>query len=239
MKTQHHSDLIEKLACLVAVAGVSVLIGFPVGAQNPGGAVNPHPSIFNEPPYNRSRSTPSAPQGTPSDNGTTTTPSTPSTPNETTTTPSTPSTPNESTTGSQDNIVAVAASNSSFKTLSAALSAAGLTQTLEGKGPFTIFAPTDQAFAQLPPNTLQQLLQPQNKDLLVKILTYHVIPGKITSNNLKSGQVETVEGSPLQVTVGNSGVMVDNAKVIKADIPASNGVIHAIDQVMLPRDLQK
>lgn len=212
MKIQHHTDLIKKLAGLVGVAGVSVLIGFPAGAQQQGGVLNPHPSIFNEPPYNRSRST----QQTPG------------------TTPSTPSS-----TGAQSgDVVAVAASNGSFNTLTAALKAAGLDKTLSGTGPFTVFAPTDQAFAALPPSALQQLLQPQNKDLLVKILSYHVVPGKVQSSDLKPGDVETVEGSPMTVKIGNSGVMVNNAKVLQPDIQASNGVIHVIDHVMLPRDLQ-
>ncbi len=212
MKIQHHTDLIKKLAGLVGVAGVSVLIGFPAGAQQQGGALNPHPSIFNEPPYNRGGGT----QQTPG------------------TTPSTPSS-----TGTQSgNIVDVAASNGSFNTLTAALKAAGLDRTLSGTGPFTVFAPTDKAFAALPPSALQQLLQPQNKDLLVKILTYHVVPGKVQSSDLKPGDVETVEGSPVTIKVGNSGVMVNNAKVLQPDIQAINGVIHVIDHVMLPRDLQ-
>jgi len=225
MKIQHHTALFEKLAAsLLGVAAASILIGFPAGAQNSGGA-NPHPSIFNEPPYNRGGSTQPTPEGTPSNNGSTATPTTPSA--------------DQSPTGTQSNtIVAVAAANGSFKTLTTALQAAGLDKTLEGKGPFTVFAPTDQAFAALPPVALQQLLKPENKDLLVKILTYHVVPGEITSSNLKSGEVQTVEGSPIQVKVGNGGVMVNNANVIKADVSASNGVIHVIDQVMLPRDLQ-
>ncbi len=216
MKIQHHSSLLKKLAGLIGAAGVSIAIAFPAGAQNTGGAVNPHPSIFNEPPYNRSgrtQPTPGVTPSTPSDNG--------------------------STTQTQSgNVVDVAASNGSFKTLTAALKAAGLDKTLAGAGPFTVFAPTDQAFAALPQDALQQLLQPQNKDLLVKILTYHVVPGKVQSSDLKSGDVQTVEGSPVTLNVGNSGVMVNKAKVLQADIQASNGVIHVIDRVMLPRDLQ-
>ena len=217
IQIQHHTDLLKKLAGLMGVLGASVLIGFPVGAQQQGGGVNPRPSIFNEPPYNHSGST----QPTPG------------------TTPSMPSTPSSGGAGTQSgNVVAVAASNGSFNTLTAALKAAGLDKTLSGSGPFTVFAPTDKAFAALPPDALQQLLQPQNRDLLVKILTYHVVPGKVQSSDLKAGDVETVEGSPVTIKVGNSGVMVNNSKVLQADIPASNGVIHVIDQVMLPRDLQ-
>jgi uncharacterized surface protein with fasciclin (FAS1) repeats len=215
MKIQHRGNLIKKLVGLIGVTGVSVVIAFPVGAQNPGGAVNPHPSIFNEPPYNRSGSTQSTPGIT----------------------PSTPS-DNRSMTGTvSGNVVAVAASNGSFKTLTAALKAAGLDKTLAGAGPFTVFAPTDQAFAALPPDALQKLLQPQNKDLLVKILTYHVVQGKVQSSTLKSGDIETVEGSPVTINVGNTGVMVNKAKVVQAGIRASNGVIYVIDRVMLPRDL--
>lgn len=210
MKIKHHS------VCLGVVAAIA-LIGFPAGAQKSGGgSLNPRPSIFNEPPYKGGGSTPA----------------------NNTTTPTTPSS-NQPTNGTQSNtVVAVAAAKGSFKTLTMALAAAGLDKTLEEKGPFTIFAPTDQAFATLPPATLQQLLKPENKDLLVKILTYHVVSGRITSTNLKTGEVPTLEGSPLQVKVSQGGVMINNANVTEADIMASNGIIHAIDQVMLPPDLQ-
>ncbi len=217
MKTQQHINTLKKVATsMLGVAAASVLIGSPAGAQN-SGVLNPRPSIFNEPPYNKSGS--SQP-----DSGSMTTPSTPST---------------DSTTEAESStIVGVAAANGSFKILTAALKAAGLDKTLEGKGPFTVFAPTDEAFNALPADALNKLLQPEHKDLLIKILTYHVVSGKVTSNQLKSGPVTTVEGSPLVVKVSKSGVIVNNAKVIKADIPASNGVIHVIDRVMLPRDLQ-
>jgi uncharacterized surface protein with fasciclin (FAS1) repeats len=134
--------------------------------------------------------------------------------------------------------VALAASNDSFKTLTAALKAAGLTETLSGKGPFTIFAPTDAAFAALPQDALQELLKPENKDILVKILSYHVVPGNVASTDLKSGEVKTVEGGPVNVQVDSAkGVTVNDAKVVQPDIKASNGVIHAIDKVILPPDL--
>jgi uncharacterized surface protein with fasciclin (FAS1) repeats len=134
--------------------------------------------------------------------------------------------------------VALAASNDSFKTLTAALKAAGLTETLSGKGPFTVFAPTDAAFAALPQDALQELLKPENKDILVKILSYHVVPGNVTSSDLKSGEVKTVEGGAVNVQVDAAkGVVVNDAKVVQPDIKASNGVIHAIDKVMLPPDL--
>jgi uncharacterized surface protein with fasciclin (FAS1) repeats len=134
--------------------------------------------------------------------------------------------------------VALAAANDSFKTLTAALKAAGLTETLSGQGPFTVFAPTDAAFAQLPQDALQELLKPENKDILVKILTYHVVPGNVTSGDLKPGEVKTVEGGAVNVQADPAkGVSVNDASVVQPDIKASNGVIHAIDKVMLPPDL--
>jgi uncharacterized surface protein with fasciclin (FAS1) repeats len=178
-------------------------------------------------------------------------------------------------------IVDVASANDSFKTLTAALKAAGLTEALSGDGPFTVFAPTDAAFAALPKGVVESLLKPENKALLVKILTYHVVPGKVLSTDLKAGQVESLEGSPIVVKLAEatppkstttkldptkpapavtadpakvgdaaktmaapkaapmSHIMVNQAKVKIADVAASNGVIHAIDQVILPPDLMK
>lgn len=130
-------------------------------------------------------------------------------------------------------IVEIAASSDSFKTLTAALKAAGLVEVLSGKGPFTVFAPTDEAFAALPKGTLENLLKPENKATLVKILTYHVVSGKVLSTDLKSGKVPTVEGRDVTIKVGKA-VTVNNAQVVKADIKASNGVIHVIDKVLLP-----
>ncbi|MGI9415003.1 MAG: fasciclin domain-containing protein [Hyphomicrobiales bacterium] len=129
---------------------------------------------------------------------------------------------------------AVAAGN--FKTLVAAVQAAGLVDTLKGKGPFTVFAPTDEAFAKLPAGTVEDLLKPENKEKLVGILTYHVIPGKVMSSDIagKKSDVATVQGSKLSVDA-TSGVKVDNASVVTADIEASNGVIHVIDTVVLPQ----
>ncbi len=131
-------------------------------------------------------------------------------------------------------IVQIASTNGSFKTLTAALKAAGLIGTLSSPGPFTVFAPTDAAFAALPKGTVEKLLRPENKAMLVKILTYHVVSGEALSTSLKSGNVKTVEGRSVMVKVGTRGVMVNNAKVVKADIKASNGVIHVIDKVLLP-----
>ncbi|MCY7323980.1 MAG: fasciclin domain-containing protein [Phormidesmis sp. CAN_BIN36] len=135
---------------------------------------------------------------------------------------------------SEKTIVQIASTNGSFKTLTAALKAAGLVSTLSTPGPFTVFAPTDAAFAALPKATVEKLLKPENKAMLVKILTYHVVSGEVLSTSLQSGNVKTVEGSPVMVKVGTRGVMVNNAKVVKADIRASNGVIHVIDKVILP-----
>jgi uncharacterized surface protein with fasciclin (FAS1) repeats len=127
--------------------------------------------------------------------------------------------------------VAVAAGN--FTTLVAAVTAAGLVETLSGPGPFTVFAPTDEAFAALPAGVLDALLLPENKALLVKILTYHVVPGMVMAADVTDGDVATVEGQTVKLsTMG--GVTVNGAKVIAADVAASNGVIHAIDAVILP-----
>lgn len=134
---------------------------------------------------------------------------------------------------SEGNIVEIATAAGSFKTLTAALEATGLAEVLSQKGPFTVFAPTDEAFAALPKGTVEELLKPENKNKLVEILTYHVIPGKVTSSDLKAGQVETVEGSPVTIELGKA-VKVNDATVIRSDIEASNGVIHVIDQVILP-----
>jgi len=133
-------------------------------------------------------------------------------------------------------IVAIASGDAQFKTLTKALTVAGLVPTLQGKGPFTVFAPTDAAFAALPKGTLDDLLKPANKAKLVKILTYHVVSGSVLSTSLKSGDVPTVEKTPLKVVVSGGKVTVEGANVIKADIKASNGVIHVIDKVLIPAD---
>jgi uncharacterized surface protein with fasciclin (FAS1) repeats len=137
------------------------------------------------------------------------------------------------------NIVEVAVANGSFKTLVAAVKAAGLVETLSGKGPFTVFAPTDAAFAKLPEGTIRELLKPENKATLIKVLTYHVVAGKVESKDIKNGSVlaNTVEGNSIKVTKNSKGVIIDNSKVIAADVKVSNGVIHVIDTVLLPPDL--
>ena len=133
-------------------------------------------------------------------------------------------------------IVDTAISAGSFKTLVAAVKAADLVGTLKSKGPFTVFAPTDAAFAKLPAGTLASLLKPENKAKLVAILTYHVVPGKVMASDIagKSLKVASVQGSKISVEA-HSGVMVDKAKVVKADVEASNGVIHVIDTVIMPK----
>mgnify|MGYP001805045311 FL=1 len=114
-----------------------------------------------------------------------------------------------------------------------ALAAADLTEILGGEGPFTVFAPTDDAFAALPEGAVEQLLLPENKDVLVQVLTYHVVPGALLSTDLETGSVETVEGSEVALDVADT-VTVNNANVVVADVEASNGVIHIIDRVIIP-----
>jgi uncharacterized surface protein with fasciclin (FAS1) repeats len=130
-------------------------------------------------------------------------------------------------------IVAVASSTDGFSTLVAALTAGGLVETLQGAGPFTVFAPTDAAFAALPAGLLDKLLLPENKDVLVAILTYHVVVGKVMAADVVAGDVPTVEGSTVTLDT-MSGVKVNDATVTTADVAASNGVIHVIDAVIVP-----
>ena len=132
-------------------------------------------------------------------------------------------------------IVDTAVSAGSFNTLVAAVQAAGLVEILKGEGPYTVFAPTDEAFAKLPDGTVEDLLKPENKDKLVSILTYHVVPGKVMSADvMELSEAETVQGENLDISVKDGVVLIDNAKVIKPDIIASNGVIHVIDMVVIP-----
>ncbi|HLP90572.1 MAG TPA: fasciclin domain-containing protein [Nostocaceae cyanobacterium] len=244
----HYSKLLTKFLGIVGLTGVSLLISLPSGAetapnsqlsqnqqvfsnfsnsslgkiaQNPSnGVLNPRPSIFNEPPYNQ-RNQPA---------NTSTPPSTviPNPPQ--TTTPPTRTDKNK-------NVVALIESDPSLKTLTAALKAAGLTETLQQQGPFTIFAPTDQAFADLPQDALQDLLKPENKEVLVKVLTYHVVSGKVLSRDLKSGQITSLQGDPINVKVSEEGVKVNDGQVIQADIEGRNGVIHKINTLILPPSL--
>ncbi|SDD31669.1 fasciclin domain-containing protein [Ruegeria marina] len=137
--------------------------------------------------------------------------------------------------GGAKDIVDTAAGAGSFSTLVAAVQAAGLVDTLKGEGPFTVFAPTDEAFAALPAGTVENLLKPENKDQLVAVLTYHVVPGKVMSTDLSDDMTATtVQGGAVTIDLDN-GVMVNDATVSTADIEASNGVIHVIDKVILPQ----
>ncbi|AFZ19544.1 fasciclin domain-containing protein [Allocoleopsis franciscana] len=191
---------------VAAIAGAaSALVTLPVLAQNmPTGSMQTQPPTMRTQPQDQSK-------------------------------PMTPSaSPTKTSTTASGNVVDVAAANGSFKTLTAALKAAGLDKALASEGPFTIFAPTDEAFAALPEGTVEELLKPENRDTLIAILTYHVVPGENTSKTLKSGEAETLEGAAVEVKVSSNGVMVNDANVVKADIPASNGVIHVIDKVIMP-----
>lgn len=135
----------------------------------------------------------------------------------------------------EKDIVDVAVAAGDFDTLAAALDAADLIDTLKGDGPFTVFAPTDEAFAKLPAGTLDSLLKPENKDDLIAILTYHVVPGKVLAEDVvKLSEAPTVNGKDLTIKLESSNVLIDQATVLKTDIAASNGVIHVIDTVMLP-----
>ncbi|QDV38066.1 fasciclin domain-containing protein [Tautonia plasticadhaerens] len=134
-------------------------------------------------------------------------------------------------------IVETAAGNDAFSTLVAAVKAADLVEVLSSEGPFTVFAPTDEAFAKLPEGTLESLLKPENKEKLATILKYHVVPGKVMAADvaeLDGEEVATAAGPKATITVAGSTVMVDKAKVVKTDIECSNGVIHVIDSVILP-----
>jgi uncharacterized surface protein with fasciclin (FAS1) repeats len=134
-------------------------------------------------------------------------------------------------------IVETAVAAGSFKTLAKALEAAGLVDTLKGSGPFTVFAPTDEAFAKLPAGTLASLLKPENKAQLQRVLTYHVVSGKVMAADVVAlHSAKAVSGDTIAITTQGGGVMVDNAHVVKADIVARNGVIHVIDSVILPKD---
>ena len=136
----------------------------------------------------------------------------------------------------QPDIVDTAVSAGSFTTLVKAVQAAGLVETLKGDGPFTVFAPTDEAFAKLPEGTVENLLKPENRDQLVAILTYHVVPGKVMAADVvKLEKAETVNGQSVTIKVVDGGVKIDNANVIATDVKATNGVIHVIDTVIMPK----
>ncbi|MEM1293840.1 MAG: fasciclin domain-containing protein [Verrucomicrobiota bacterium] len=133
-------------------------------------------------------------------------------------------------------IVDTAAGLDAFSTLVAAVKAGGLVETLKGDGPFTVFAPTNDAFAKLPEGTVESLLKPENKEKLVAILTYHVVSGKVMSSDVAAGKVATVNGKEAEITVTDGKVAIDGANVVKVDVETTNGVIHVIDSVILPKD---
>ncbi len=139
-------------------------------------------------------------------------------------------------TAKEKDIVDTAVAAGKFKTLAAALKAAGLVDALKSKGPFTVFAPTDEAFAKLPKGTIKMLLKPENKEKLIAILKYHVVSGKVMAKDVvKVKSAKTLLGQSVSVKVSDKGVMIDGAKVVKTDIGCSNGVIHVIDSVILPK----
>ena len=150
--------------------------------------------------------------------------------------PAAPTTPAASSPAATGTVVDVAAANADFTTLVAAIKAAGLAETLSGPGPFTVFAPTNEAFAALPAGLVDKLLKPENKAVLAKILTYHVLASKVMAADVKDGKVATVEGGTITIDTMN-GVKVNDAKVVTTDIAASNGVIHVIDKVLVPADV--
>ncbi|MGF1744431.1 fasciclin domain-containing protein [Vibrio minamisatsumaniensis] len=138
--------------------------------------------------------------------------------------------------GMKKDIVDVAVENGSFNTLVTAVKAAGLVETLKGEGPFTVFAPTDEAFAKLPDGTIDMLLKPENKDKLIAVLTYHVVSGKVMAADvMKIDRADTLQGQAVMVSTNDGTVMINNAKVIAADVKENNGVIHVIDTVLLPK----
>jgi uncharacterized surface protein with fasciclin (FAS1) repeats len=145
-----------------------------------------------------------------------------------------PSTQIAQATSNSNTIVDVAVANPDFTTLVKAVKAAGMGKALAGNGPFTVFAPTNQAFAALPQETVETLMKPENKKKLRKLLSYHVVSGNLASSQLKSGEIMTVAGSPVMLSISGGKVKINNANVIGVDIKASNGVIHVVDRVILP-----
>jgi uncharacterized surface protein with fasciclin (FAS1) repeats len=225
MNLQKANHSVRQLIGLVGAVAAGALVALPALAQ-----VNSTPSIFNEAPYNGSVTTQETPE---------TIESAPAAemPEPAPAPEAEASEESETAAASEESIVDVASAAGQFETLTAALTAAGLTEVLEGEGPYTVFAPTDEAFAALPEGTVEELLRPENRDKLVQVLTYHVVPGEVTSTQLSSGEVETVEGTPVTVTVDGEVVTVNDATVTQPDITASNGVIHVVDQVILPPDM--
>ncbi|MEG4072002.1 fasciclin domain-containing protein [Microcoleus sp. Pol14C2] len=209
MKNQNLPSWMKQLTGFAGVIGASALIGFPAWAHITSNTNVANATQTQQVPGKVKTAASPAPTGT-----------------------------SQAPTAAGKDIVAIASGDTQFKTLTKALGSAGLVTTLQGKGPFTVFAPTDAAFAALPKGTVENLLKPENKAKLTKILTYHVVPGSVLSTSLKSGDVKSVEGSSLNVAVSTGKVTVGGANVVKADIKASNGVIHVIDKVLMPPDVK-
>ncbi|MEG3986517.1 fasciclin domain-containing protein [Microcoleus sp. S28C3] len=216
MKNQNLPSWMKQLTGFAGIIGASALIGFPAWAHITSNTNVANSTQTQQVPGKVKTAASPAPTGaSPAPTGASPAP-----------------------TAATKDIVAIASGDAQFKTLTKALGAAGLVTTLQGKGPFTVFAPTDAAFAALPKATVDDLLKPANKAKLTKILTYHVVPGSVLSTSLKSGDVKSVEGSSLKVAVSAGKVTVSGANVVKADIKASNGVIHEIDKVLMPPDVK-
>ena len=238
MKSNYAKFAKFKLLALAKIIGImglistSLLMTIASQAQE---VRNTKPSIFNEPLYNRGKKpSVTTPVTTPTQPATEIPPVKPTQPaTEIPTVKPTPTTPITEIKETR-NLIVLANTNGSFKTLIKALTAAGLIDTLQGEGPFTIFAPTDAAFAELPQDAVRDLLKPENKEILLKVLTYHVVSGKVLSSDLKSGELKSLQGDPISIKVDTNGVQVNDAKVTKADIQGSNGVIHQIDTLILP-----
>lgn len=225
---------LKQLISLIAIAS-GMIAGSALAAQTGQGPTSESPALSGQvsPVPSPEPVTPSVPTAPATPTAVPEVPAMPATPKLPATQPAVPAR-GADTTGT---IVDVAASHASFKTLAKAVKAAGLESVLGGKEPYTIFAPTDAAFAALPKGTVDRLLKPENKEALKKVLTYHVIPGAVTSTALKPGEVTTVEGNPVRVRLTGQKVTVNNAQVTTPDIKATNGVIHVIDRVIVPPDL--
>ena len=224
-------SIAASLGAAIVSTGLFVSISSHAQSGTPGTTTSPstRPTPSQSPSSGGSMGTP----------GTTTTPSGGmSTPSGGMSTPSggmsTPAKTPKATAPAGKTIVSIASGNKNFSTLVTALKAADLVETLSAEGPYTVFAPTNAAFAKIPKATLANLLKPENKEQLKKVLTYHVVSGAVTSKMLKSGKVATVEGGNVTVKISGKNVRVNDAKVIIADVKASNGVIHAIDTVLMP-----
>lgn len=202
------------------------------------GTTPANPTVPMQTPDGRPMMRPVAPGAStpgPSTPGTSATPPAPTAPaRPTVQTPASPATPATPRTAATGTIADVAGASSTFTTLVSALNEAELTEVLKGEGPFTVFAPTDAAFEALPPGTIDELMKPENRTTLVQVLKYHVVSGAYPASRLAAGQLPSVQGAPITVSITDGKVMVNDANVLQADITATNGVIHAIDRVILP-----